>query len=204
MLLAIALFTLVFSLALYRARKQQRAVNGILNSGGAVMYNVGLSLPMDPFGDPPDEEDWSSSVPVADLLFTVVAVSMRKNADWYQGPGATDAEMACLDDLPYVWSLDLSTTKISDAGLVHVEELTRLEKLQLQYTGVGDAGVQHLQGLNCLNYLDLSGTKVTDAGLEHLKGLRRLRHLFLQGSKVTKDGVEKLRQAMPNTQIEHF
>ena len=47
----------------------------------------------------------------------------------------------------------------------------QLETLDLSRTKVGDAGLAGLEGLDRLRSLDLKGTGVTDAGLAHLSGL---------------------------------
>ena len=68
-----------------------------------------------------------------------------------------------------VTGLDLSATKVTDAGLVHLEGLTQLQTLNLGATSITDAGLAHLEGLTQLHELDLSSTKVTDAGVAELK-----------------------------------
>jgi len=111
-------------------------------------------------------------------------------------------------------TLDLSGTKITDAGLEHLKDLPQLQTLDLSGTKVTDAGLERLQGLRQLQELGLSGTEVTDAGLEHLRGLPeleklcfwatgaglkhlsglpRLRELDLGGTKVTDAGLEHLK-----------
>ena len=42
-------------------------------------------------------------------------------------------------------SLDLTSTKVTDAGLVHLRGMTRLQELNLVGTQVTDAGVADLQ-----------------------------------------------------------
>jgi hypothetical protein len=44
-----------------------------------------------------------------------------------------------------VISVDLSNTKVTDAGLVHLQGLTKLQELYLSKTNVTDAGVKKLQ-----------------------------------------------------------
>ncbi|MCY2995297.1 MAG: hypothetical protein NTY19_46660 [Planctomycetota bacterium] len=68
-----------------------------------------------------------------------------------------------------VTGLDLSSTKVTDAGLIHLEGLTQLQTLNLGSTSITDAGLAHLKGLTKLQELDLSSTKVTDAGVAELK-----------------------------------
>ena len=71
--------------------------------------------------------------------------------------------------------VDLSRSKVTDAGLEHLEGLmTKCQFLSLAVTHVTDAGLEHLKGLTNLQMLCLRRTQVTDAGLEHLKGLNQL------------------------------
>jgi hypothetical protein len=53
--------------------------------------------------------------------------------------------------------------------LERLEGLTELQELHLTSTPVTDAGLVHLQGLSKLNRLDLSNTLVTDAGVNELQ-----------------------------------
>ena len=61
--------------------------------------------------------------------------------------------------------LDLTGTRVSNAGLVHLGELGRLKVLWLSGTPVTDDGLVHLRGLSRLQTLRLDGTPVTDAGV---------------------------------------
>ena len=84
--------------------------------------------------------------------------------------------------------------------------LTQLQWLQLSYTKVTDAGLAHLDGLTQLHYLELADTEVTDAGLVHLEGLTQLQELVLYGSdggdcQVTDAGVTNLHSALPYCHI---
>ena len=100
--------------------------------------------------------------------------------------------------------LNLGSTKITDAGLVHLKGLTKLKWLWLNNTKIIDAGLVHLKGLTKLELLDLRSTKVTDAGLVHLKGLTNLEKLWLNWTRVTPAGVHKLQEALPCCQILAF
>ena len=99
--------------------------------------------------------------------------------------------------------VDLSNTKVTDAGLVHLKGLTKLGILGLNNTKITDAGLVHLKELTSLKKLFLNNTKVTDAGLVHLKGLTKLEYLNLGSTVVTDIGVAQLQQALPNCEIEH-
>jgi uncharacterized protein YjbI with pentapeptide repeats len=115
--------------------------------------------------------------------------------------------------------VDLSQSKVTDAGLVDLMGMTNLQRLDLRETKVTDAGLVHLKGLTSLQLLNLSDTKVTDAkvtdakvtdakvtdakvtdakvtdaGLEHLKRLTSLHTLYLNGTEVTDTGLDDLKR----------
>ncbi len=94
--------------------------------------------------------------------------------------------------------------QITDAGLVHLEGLTSLQELYLYNTEITGVGLVHLAGLTSLQELCLNYTRVTDTGLVHLEGLTSLQRLNLKNTQITDAGVAKLREALPNCDIEHF
>ena len=118
--------------------------------------------------------------------------------------GATfgDAELEKLSaagkDL--VW-LDLSRTRVTDAGLKALEKMPNLQHLDLRDTAVGDAGLDALAPLHDLRTLGLYGTAVTDAGLPALQRLAGLRRLYVGGTKVTPPGVATLGRARKGLHI---
>lgn len=85
--------------------------------------------------------------------------------------------------------IDLSGTKLADAGLDGVKGLDALLSLDLAATAVGDEGIAKLKGLATLERLVLAGTNVTDKGLAALEGLAALRVLDLSGTRVTDGGM---------------
>jgi len=113
----------------------------------------------------------------------------------------TDAGLAGLARVAGLRSLDLFGTRVGDAGLAHLAGLTDLRALHLESTPVGDAGLAHLARLDHLETLTLSGTRVTDAGLVHLRGMNGLRDLDLSWTAVSEAGVEDLRRALPDARI---
>ena len=99
--------------------------------------------------------------------------------------------------------VDFSSSRPSDAGLVHLKGLTNLQHLDLIGDQITDAGLVHLEALTGLETLVLSGTQITDAGLVHLKGLTNLESLALASyTKITDAAITELKQALPNLQIE--
>ena len=156
---------------------------------------------------------------------------LRGNDVWVSlggldAPPVTDADLACLEAFPRLYSCRLMGSEITDAGLEYLHGATLLHFLYLPYTNVTDKGLVHLQGLDNLAFLDLSGTKVTDdglrhlldlpnldtlqlygtkitdAGLKHLAMLPRLEQLYIQGTQVTNEGIMKLQRALPKCEIQ--
>jgi hypothetical protein len=137
----------------------------------------------------------------------------------------TDADLALLEGVPGIRTLNLYDTKITDDGLKHLSGLIDLQTLYLNDTGVSDAGLQSLrglasltelglmntrvtdEGLNCLTgmtnlrELTLGGTNITDHGLAHLKGVKNLKLLILTHTNVSAAGVQDLKKALPGAQI---
>lgn len=122
---------------------------------------------------------------------------------------ALHAQRACIDDdelvhlqgMTDLLYLDLSGTRVTDAGLLHLQSLERLEVLQLWNTNVTDAGLSLIARLPNLVQLGLGNTRVSDAGVRHLTSLTKLRVLQLWGTNVTSRGRRTLRRALTGTQI---
>ena len=102
-----------------------------------------------------------------------------------QSTKVTDAELVHLKVLNNLTYLLLAGTKVTDAGLVHLSGLTNLRTLTLNGTKVTDAELVHLKGMTKLEWLALGGAKVTDAGLVHLKEMTKLKALSLFSTKIT-------------------
>jgi len=137
------------------------------------------------------------------------------------GRATTDAGMSHLDGFASLEFLDLTSTRVTGAGLRSACHLPALASLRLQRTRITsddlaqlkafpqlicldlsdtpitDAGLVHLKELPNLSSLALVGTPITDAGLKHLAEVPRLRWLFLTGTKVTPEGVDQFRRARP-------
>jgi Leucine Rich repeat len=79
--------------------------------------------------------------------------------------------------------------------------LKQLQRLNLSGTKVTDAGLRHLRGLTTLRTLELIDTGITDTGLKNLKGLTNLHRLYLNQTKVTAAGVKDLQKILPKVKI---
>jgi hypothetical protein len=104
-----------------------------------------------------------------------------------------DDDLFPLRRMPQLAGLDLTETRVTDAGLAEVGRLPHLTTLKLSRTPITDAGLAHLTGLASLRQLDLDGTRVSDAGVVYLLRLPQLRRLNLDGTRVGDAGLLQLR-----------
>jgi uncharacterized membrane protein/YHS domain-containing protein len=136
----------------------------------------------------------------------VVIVPLSQDQPWVSVNASVarsfgDADLATLAPIAAnIQSLDLASTKITNAGLAALESMTNLTHVHLERTAVTDAGLAHLAKLRKLQYINLYGDNVTDAGLVYLKGLTNLHHLYLWQTKVTPDAAKTLADGMTDKQ----
>lgn len=122
--------------------------------------------------------------------------------------------------------LDLGGVKTTDDQLIHLAPLRSLNSLRLSFW-CGDNGLKALRTLTKLETLELYDTQVTDAGLSVLKSMKRLKSLRIDhcssitdagiaslgackklvrlrvvGTNISPAGVARLRELLPNCQIE--
>ena len=113
-----------------------------------------------------------------------------------------DAELAKFVPLAgRLAELNLSRSKVTDAGLASLAGMSNLKKLHLPNTAVSDAGIDSLLGLSKLEYLNLFNTKITDAGLAKLEKLPNLKHLYVWQTGATKPAAEALHAKLPSIVI---
>jgi hypothetical protein len=91
-----------------------------------------------------------------------------------------------------------ASTDLSPLAALHLDDL---QYLQLSSTRVNNAGLAHIKGLTGLRVLWLYDTQVSDAGLMHLYGLTGLRVLNLRSTLVSTAGVDALQQALPQCEF---
>lgn len=127
-------------------------------------------------------------------MLTFTAVSMRAEFD----DDALGKLGGVMEDLV---SLDLSATKVTDAGVPALGKAIHLRMLRLSETAVSDESMELIGTLPELESLNLYGTAVTDEGLKKLGGLKTLRKLYLWQTKVTEKGVEDLKKSLPECEM---
>jgi internalin A len=106
----------------------------------------------------------------------------------------TDAGLKEVAKLSNLHVLDLSFTNITDAGLKELAPLQNLHTLNLWHTRITNAGLPHLTKLKKLQWLNLSYIEITDAGLQHLAPLQNLQTLNLSHTPITDAGLQHVAQ----------
>jgi hypothetical protein len=136
----------------------------------------------------------------------------------------SDHDVDWLTDLKYLREVDLSHTKITDAGVVKLEKL-QLQTLSLSSTAVTDAcirklplrslrtleladcglsevGVRELSSAKRIETLHIGGGRITNRCLEYLRKLKSLRRLEIETSRITPSGVADFHKALPHVDLE--
>lgn len=125
---------------------------------------------------------------------TFTAVSLRANFD--------DAGFSKLEKLlPYLVTLDLSSTKITDRSLAMLGSATQLRMIRLAETGITDASIDTIMKLSALESINLYGTKVTDGGIKKLATMPNLKRLYLWQTAVTPEAIKLLKEKLPNCEV---
>jgi len=107
-----------------------------------------------------------------------------------------------IDDLaPNIISVDLAGTDLADANLAVLQRFPHLTSLDLSRTGINGRGLEVLSGLAYLARINLYGTQVDDALLDVLASFPALEAVYLWETDVTAEGVARLRDALPDTEI---
>ena len=110
------------------------------------------------------------------------------------GTRITDAGLKDLKELKGLRVLSLAGTRITDAGLKDLKELKGLRVLSLEGTLIGDAGLKDLKELKKLALVSLAGTRITDAGLKDLKGLKAVILDLGDNARITDVGLKELKE----------
>jgi internalin A len=104
----------------------------------------------------------------------------------------TDAGLAQLTSLTGLRSIEINNTAVTGAGLASLKSFPGLKFLELAGTQISDAGLVHVQPLTGLVTLNLDNTQITDAGLPSLAGLTSLIELRLGKTNITDAGLKNL------------
>ena|GEM_PF-1231320 len=116
------------------------------------------------------------------------------------GGGTTGTGLAVCKELPNLTAVLLPKTATGDAALEPLRGL-KLARLDLSDTRVTNAGLDAVAAVPALTTLNLSGTAITDAGLEKLAGLKALTALDVRNTRATGPGARALFEALPDCTI---
>ena len=100
-----------------------------------------------------------------------------------------------------VIEIDLTGKPVGNSDLALIARRPRLQKLWLSSTGVTDTGLIDLQSMKRLRVLGLARTGITDAGLKHLAAIKSLREVYIFPTKVTDGAVDELKSALPGVRV---
>lgn len=103
----------------------------------------------------------------------------------------TSADLQRLLDDPLVSEIQLNGPRVTDQTLDGARAPRNARALDLSGSRVTDAGLRHLSA-GPLEHLDLDETAVSDAGLAALRRFERLSSLDLYGTRVTGEGLGAL------------
>jgi len=96
---------------------------------------------------------------------------------------------------------EISSTRVTDAGLAHLSALPNLKELGLHSNAVTDDGIRALTAHRNLVFLDLGKTQVTDRCIPSLVLFQSLKTLGLNKTKITQTGFQEISGALPKTKI---
>jgi internalin A len=102
--------------------------------------------------------------------------------------------------MPETQFLDLTNTRVTDAGIASLADCVQLMGLHLSGTRITDAAAPHLASLPQLAALDVSQTQVTDAFLGECE-IAKLRSLQVGNTKVTDAGVMAIQRRHPQLTV---
>jgi Leucine Rich repeat len=112
-----------------------------------------------------------------------------------QGTGIGDEEvLRFAGRFPKVEHVNLTRTKVTDAGIRSLAPLVNLRFLEFSGVSVGDLGLAALSPLTKLKTLRINDTNVSDLGVRALDGMNELETVFLSGTRITDEGLSLLAQ----------
>jgi len=104
----------------------------------------------------------------------------------------SDDDLKELVDLKHLRFLNLTSTKVTDAGLENLAGFTELLRLYLADTSVNGTGFVHLEQCDKIEWLRLANSQFSDVGMEHISRFTNLTQLTLDGTQITDDGLSHL------------
>jgi Leucine-rich repeat (LRR) protein len=135
--------------------------------------------------------------PVQDTGITVAGIAHLKGLklDTLQLSGlrTTEAMLEQIGNMRGLKHLDVSNSRMGEAGTIHLQRLVNLETLALNHCNVGDLGMQYLSGMTKLKELGLHHTALRGYGLSSLAPLSNLKVLHLNDTPLGDTAPDKIK-----------
>lgn len=97
-----------------------------------------------------------------------------------------------IDKLPYMKSMVLNGSGITDEGIELLSGCNKLRELHLVSTAVTDKGLKLISNLRSLDWLRIDEGEISDKGIRYLASLTNLDSLQIVNSNLSDDGLETL------------
>ena len=119
---------------------------------------------------------------------------------------SVDPELAMKDEdleklmmiAPHIISLDLTDSKVTNAGFNYISKMPNLKKLFLEgVQGIDSAGITKLKESKNLEYLNLIRVKLESSVIDVLISLETLREVYLFDTGLDESGISKLKSERP-------
>ncbi|HZZ78733.1 MAG TPA: hypothetical protein VFE62_09455, partial [Gemmataceae bacterium] len=165
------------------------------------LYNDGDVAPLAALGHL--EELETSENDRIDGTYTQFLPALRQLKNLAPGSSITDDGLGCISRLLLLKTLFLEGS-FSDVGMLELRALQRLETLYVTAEQVTDDSVNVIAALRKLRRLGLDAPRFTDAGALALSRCRELEYLAIFKSALTAVGQQRLRDAMPDCEIQFF
>ncbi len=105
-----------------------------------------------------------------------------------------DADLAPVAKLPYLRTVVLRGTKVTDAGLAVFKDCQHLETVDLSHSVISGTGLRDLH-FSPIRDLNLSNSKFGDRGIANLVEIgHHLLRLNLAATQITDEGLERLKR----------
>lgn len=119
-------------------------------------------------------------------------IANAKNLQYLHLGQADDAVLEPIGGMKSLRTLELGSTKVTEAGVAHLGGLTDLERVNLSYTPQTDDGLKHLAGMKKLKSLNLAKCQIEGPGLAHLAAMKQLEELHLEYNPLTEEALPHL------------
>ena len=123
---------------------------------------------------------------------------------------SVDPDLAMKDDdleklmiiAPHIISLDLTDSKVTNAGLEYIVKMPNLKKLVLEGTkGVDSSAIFKLKTLSSLQHLNLIRLKLDPTAIDALIGLEPIQEVYLFETGLGEADIKRLKNSRPKVFI---